>query len=123
MYSVLHVGDRLGLKLLGRACGIAMIRIRSFGVESDSELRNVPREREVPFALHAMYVSSSSWVGVGGVVCGQPYANKEQHVYASIQPIPGDMRLQISIGMPNFGMPNFDSVNFCTTRVLPWYRS
>ena len=43
MYSVLHVGDRLGLKLLGRACGIAMIRIRSFGVESDSELRNVPK--------------------------------------------------------------------------------
>jgi hypothetical protein len=30
---------------------------------------------------------------------------------------PGDMRLQISIGMPNFGMPNFDSVNLCTTRV------
>ena len=27
------------------------------------------------------------------------------------QPIPADMRLQISIGMPNFGMPNFDSVN------------
>ncbi len=29
----------------------------------------------------------------------------------------GDMRLQISIGMPNFGMPNFDSVNFCLTVV------
>jgi len=34
-----------------------------------------------------------------------------------VQPIPADMRLRISIGMPNFEMPNLDSVNFCTTRV------
>ena len=33
------------------------------------------------------------------------------------------MRLQISIGMPNFGMPNFDSVNLCTTRGWPWYKN
>ena len=32
-----------------------------------------------------------------------------------IQPIPADMKLRISIGMPNFEMPNLDSVNFCTT--------
>jgi hypothetical protein len=32
-----------------------------------------------------------------------------------IQPIPGDMRLQISIGMPNFGMPNFDFRNSALT--------
>ena len=27
-----------------------------------------------------------------------------------LQPIPADMRLRISIGMPNFEMPNLDSV-------------
>ena len=42
---------------------------------------------------------------------------KSKEARRVVQPIPGDMRLQISIGMPNFGMPNFDSVNFCTTRV------
>jgi hypothetical protein len=35
-----------------------------------------------------------------------------------VQPIPADMRLQISIGMPNFEMPNLDSVNQCTSKEI-----
>ena len=37
---------------------------------------------------------------------------------SDVQPIPADMRLRISIGMPNFEMPNLDSVNHCTSDFL-----
>ena len=35
-----------------------------------------------------------------------------------LQPIPADMRLLFSIGMPNFVLPNLDSVNHCTSKEI-----
>ena len=35
-----------------------------------------------------------------------------------LQPIPADMRLLFSIGIPYFLLPNLDSVNHCTSKYL-----
>ena len=40
--------------------------------------------------------------------------NKKQ----SVQPIPADMRLLFSIGIPYFLLPNLDSVNHCTSKEI-----
>jgi len=49
---------------------------------------------------------------------GLPYSNIRTNICTYVQPIPTDMRLLFSIGMPNFVLPNLDSVNHCTSKEI-----
>ncbi len=81
--------------------------------------RNEKREAYMDERLYG----SKATLGKGSYKNSKSVARIKSYQMHKVNAIPADMRLRISIGMPNFEMPNLDSVNFCTTRVRPWYRS
>jgi hypothetical protein len=78
------------------------------------------------FVQGTALINTNSFVQ-GPAVINTPLANifvigtrggKSLGITDSIQPIPADMRLLFSIGMPNFLLPNLDSVNHCTSKEI-----